>query len=87
MTGTFAAQYRSSSAPVRARMVAARTSTSTKVAASGVVSATADRVVALLFLDQRTTNGGDPPAYDARRALVTMVHTDHGWLVANVQTR
>ncbi|WP_151082442.1 hypothetical protein [Nocardioides cynanchi] len=87
MTDTFAAQYRSSAAPVRARMVASRTSTSTKVAASGVVSATSDRLLVLLFLDQRTTSGGNPPSYDARRALVTMVHTDRGWLVANVQTR
>jgi Mce-associated membrane protein len=68
-------------------MVAARASTGTKVAASGVVSATADRVVALLFLDQRTTSGGDPPTYDARRALVTMVRSDQGWLVSNVQTQ
>lgn len=87
MTDTFAALYRRSAAPVRAQMVASRTSTSTKVAASGVVSATPDRVLALLFLDQRTTTGGDPPSYDARRALVTMVHTDRGWLVDNVQTR
>jgi hypothetical protein len=35
----------------------------------------------------RVTTPGDPPAYDARRALVTMVHTDRGWLVGNVQTR
>ena len=87
MTSSFAVQYRNSAAPVRARMVAARASTSTKVAASGVVSATADRVVALLFLDQRTTSGGDPPTYDARRALVTMVRSDQGWLVSNVQTQ
>jgi hypothetical protein len=87
MTDVFAAQYRSSAAPVRAQMVAARTATSTKVAASGIVSATPGRVLALLFLDQRTTSGGAPPSYDARRALVTMVHTGRGWLVANVQTQ
>jgi Mce-associated membrane protein len=87
MTDTFAEQYRRSAAPVGARMVASRTRTSTKVAASGVVSATPDRVLALLFLDQRTITGGGPPSFDARRALVTMVHTDRGWLVANVQTR
>jgi Mce-associated membrane protein len=87
MTEGFAAQYRSSSAPVRARMVAARTRTSTKVAASGLVRAEPNRVLALLFLDQRTISGGDPPSYDARRALVTMVHTGRGWLVANVQTQ
>jgi Mce-associated membrane protein len=67
--------------------VAGRTSTATRVAASGVVRASTDQVVALLFLDQRTTRAGGPPSYAARRALVTMTHTDRGWLVANVQTR
>jgi Mce-associated membrane protein len=57
------------------------------VAASGVVRATGEEVLALLFLDQRTTARGDRPSYAARRALVTLVHTDSGWLVANVQTR
>ena len=49
--------------------------------------ATPDEVLALLFLDQRTVAAGGAPAYTSRRALVTMVHTDRGWLVANVQTR
>jgi Mce-associated membrane protein len=87
MTGDMAARYRTSAAPVRGRVVASRTSTTTRVAASGVVRATSDEVLALLFLDQRTTSGGGPPSYQARRALLTMVHTDRGWLVANVQTR
>jgi Mce-associated membrane protein len=87
MTDRFATQYRTSAAPVRARMVASRMRTSTKVAASGVVRATPDQVLALLFLDQRTSTGRGAPSYDARRALVTMVHTDRGWLVDNVQTQ
>jgi Mce-associated membrane protein len=87
MTGDMANRYRTSAATVRGSVVASRTSTTTRVAASGVVQATSDEVQALLFLDQRTTSGGGPPSYQARRALVTMVHTDRGWLVANVQTR
>jgi Mce-associated membrane protein len=87
MTGAMAARYRSTAGPVRARVVAAHTTTVTRVAASGVVRATPAQVQALLFLDQRTTSGDGPPSYAARRALVTMVHTESGWLVANVQTR
>jgi Mce-associated membrane protein len=87
MTPEMAERYRSTAAPVRARVVAARSTTTTRVAASGVVRATGEEVLALLFLDQRTTARGDRPSYAARRALVTMVHTDSGWLVANVQTR
>jgi hypothetical protein len=55
------------------------------VASAGVVRASPDRVQALLFLDQRVVVGG-PASFTARRALVTMVRTDRGWLVGNVQT-
>lgn len=87
MTADMARRYRSTAGPVRASVVAARSTTVTRVAASGVVRATADEVVALLFLDQRTTSPGQAPQYAARRALVTMVRSDQGWLVANVATR
>jgi Mce-associated membrane protein len=87
MTDRFAAQYRSSAGPVQRRIVASRTSTSTRVAGSGVLEASPDRVVALVFLDQRTVAHGAAPSYDARRALLTMVHSDRGWLVDNVQTQ
>jgi Mce-associated membrane protein len=87
MTTDMATRYRTTAAPVRSRVVSGRTSTVTRVAASGVVRATSAEVLALLFLDQRTTTRGGAPSYAARRALVTMVHTDRGWLVANVQTR
>lgn len=87
MTADMAERYRTTATPVRGRVVASRTNTTTRVAASGVVRATPEQVLALLFIDQRTTAQGGPPSYAARRALVTMVHTDDGWLVANVQTR
>lgn len=87
MTPAMAGRYRTTAGPVRARVVSTRTTTVTRVAASGVVSATSGEVLALLFLDQRTTARGAPPSYAARRALVTMVHTGDRWVVANVQTR
>ena len=71
---------------MKAQVVASRTRTTTRVASSGVVRASPDRVQALLFLDQRVVAGTGPPSYNARRALVTMVRTDRGWLVGNVQT-
>ena len=87
MTPDMAARDRTSAGPVRSRVVASRTSTTTRVAASGVVRAAPDEVLALLFLDQRTSTRGGSPSYASRRALVTMVHSDRGWLVDNVQTR
>jgi Mce-associated membrane protein len=86
MTDPFAATYRRAAQPVRAQVLAAHTRTSTRVASAGVVRATPDEVVALVFLDQRVTAGSGAPTFNARRALVTMVHTDRGWLVGNVQT-
>jgi Mce-associated membrane protein len=87
MTPDMAARYRTTSGPIRDRVLASRTDTTTRVAARGVVRATSHEVLALLFLDQRTTTDGGPPSYAARRALVTMVHTDEGWMVDNVQVR
>lgn len=86
MTDSFARAYRTTAAPVRERVMSTRTRTTTKVAAAGVVRASADEVQALLFLDQRVVAGSGAPSYNARRALVTMVRTDRGWLVGNVQT-
>ena len=86
MTDTFAAAYRRTASPVREHVVSTHTRTTTRVASAGVVRASADEVVALLFLDQRVVAGGGAPTFNARRALVTMVRTDRGWLVGNVQT-
>jgi Mce-associated membrane protein len=86
MTERFATAYRTSASPVKAQVVSSKTLTTTRVAASGVVRASHDVVQALLFLDQRVTSGGGPASFNARSALVTMVRTDHGWLVDNVQT-
>ena len=87
MTPAMAERYRTTAGPIRQRVLASRTDTTTRVADRGVVRATSQEVLALLFLDQRTTTDGGPPSYTARRALVTMVHTDEGWMVANVQVR
>jgi hypothetical protein len=87
MTPDMAARYGATAGPIRDRVLAGRTDTTTRVAARGVVRATSHEVLALLFLDQRTTADGSPPSYAARRALVTMVRTDEGWMVDNVQVR
>lgn len=86
MTDRFATAYRTSAGPVKAQVVSSKTRTTTRVAGSGVVRATHDQVLALVFLDQRVTAGSGAPSYNARSALLTMVRTDRGWLVDNVQT-
>jgi hypothetical protein len=86
MTDAMAGRHRQGAAPVRSRVLADHTTTTTEVAGSGVVRATPDEVLALAFLDQRVKSAGSPATYTARRALVTMVRGDRGWLVDNVQT-
>jgi Mce-associated membrane protein len=87
MTPAMADRYRATAAPVKKRTMAARAVTATKVAGSGVARAGDDQVQALVFLDQRTSQDGGAPTYTARRALVTMVPSNQGWLVDNVQTQ
>ena len=86
MTDPFAVEFRQTKADVRGGFVAAMTEVTVDISAQGVVSATDDEVVALLFLTQTTQKGTDggvtPVQY---RVTVTMVNTADGWLVSDLQ--
>ena len=90
MTPAFAKQFRATAEDVRADFVANKTQQLVKVRGTSVVRASDTQVQALLFLDQYVTKKGDKTAagtdYTPFRALVTMVRTDHGWLVDNIDT-
>ena len=61
-----------------------------KAVAQGVVQASPAQVQALLFLNQyveKVQDGKPRTAYAQYRALVTVVHTDQGWLVSNIETK
>ncbi|HEY0950113.1 hypothetical protein [Nocardioides sp.] len=90
MTDGFAAEYRETSAGIRDKFVANKTRLQVKAIAQGVVQASPAQVQALLFLDQyvqKSENGKPSTDYRQYRALVTVVHTDHGWLVSNIETQ
>ena len=90
MTDTFAEQYRQTSAGIRDEFIAAKTKLQVKAVAQGVVQASPAQVQALLFLDQyveKTENGQPRTDYRQYRALITVVHTDQGWLVSNIETQ
>jgi Mce-associated membrane protein len=56
-----------------------------EVAAASVVTATADQVVVLLFVNQTTTSTRlDGPRVDLNRVRLTLVKVDGDWLVKNV---
>lgn len=86
MTDPFAAEFRETKAQVRDDFLAQQTQVAVDVSYQGVVSATATEVKALLFLTQ-TTQKGDPPQVTPvqYRVTVTMVDTDDGWLVSDLQ--
>ena len=90
MTGSFAKQYQATAQGIRSRFIAQKTQLQVKAVAQGVVQASPSQVQALLFLNQyvqKVDHGKSSTSYAQYRALVTVVHTDHGWLVSDLQTQ
>ena len=91
MTDTFAEEYRQTSDEIKDQFVASETELQVEAVAQGVVRASSDEVQALLFLNQyvQKKDDNDQPKtdYAQYRALVTVVHTDHGWLVSKIETQ
>jgi Mce-associated membrane protein len=87
MTDSFAAEYRKTVGDIRGDFVEAKTELTVKVVAAGVVRASSQQVQALLFLNQYVQKQGKDTAFTPYRALVTVVHTEHGWLVSDIETQ
>jgi Mce-associated membrane protein len=90
MTDTFAKEYAETSDGIKDEFIAQKTKLQVKAVAQGVVQASPAQVQALLFLNQyveKEQDGQPKTAFAQYRALVTVVHTDHGWLVSNIETQ
>lgn len=90
MTDTFAAEYRETSDGIRDRFLDQRTRLQVKAVGQSVVQASPEQVQALLFLDQyveKREKGQPTTDFAQYRALVTVVHTDQGWLVSDIETQ
>jgi len=90
MTDTFAKEYAETSAGIKDQFIAQKTKLQVKAVAQGVVQASPAQVQALLFLNQyveKEQDGQPKTAFAQYRALVTVVHTDHGWLVSDIKTQ
>jgi Mce-associated membrane protein len=85
MTEPFAKKYRETKADIKDQFVKQKTEVVIDISAQGVVTASDDEIVALLFLTQTTQKGArggvQPVQY---RVTVTMTHTPDGWLVSNL---
>lgn len=90
MTPAFAEEYRQITSDIKREFVDQETVVEVRVVGQGVVRANQTELQALVFLNQYTTKG---PAKDSEttyapyRAVLTMVHTDEGWLVDDIQTK
>jgi Mce-associated membrane protein len=87
MTDEFATRYRQTAEDVKDQFVRAKKEVQVEVAAASVVRADDSQVQALLFLNQYVTTDGKDTAYTPYRALVTVVNTEQGWLVSNIETK
>lgn len=89
MTARFAESYRTTTADIRSAFIANKTVVQATVVAQGVSTASRTRLQALVFLNQfvqRTRAGKAETVATPYRVLVTMVNTNHGWLVDGLAT-
>lgn len=85
-TGEFKNTYSQSSAQLKALLVQNKAKSSGTVVNWAVKSATTDRVVVLLFVDQTVTNTQSPdPRVDRSRITMTMQKVDGRWLASSVE--
>ncbi|MEJ7831712.1 MAG: hypothetical protein WKF79_02265 [Nocardioides sp.] len=87
MTSAFAEEYRTTTSQIKDRFVDARTNVTVEVTAQAVMRASDEQVTALLFLNQYVEKAGETSAYTPYRARVTMVRTESGWLVSDLETQ
>ncbi|MCD4534960.1 hypothetical protein LRP67_12780 [Nocardioides sp. cx-169] len=86
MTKEFARDFRKTKADARGRVLAQKTAVTAEVAMQGVVRASPEQVVALVYLDQSSTSDGKDSRFSQYMILVTVVRTGSGWLVSKMQT-
>jgi Mce-associated membrane protein len=90
MTEDFGKEFRATTEDVRQEFVRKKTEVQVRVVAQSVVRANDAELEALIFLNQYVFRGEGDDAkstYTPYRALLTMVHTNQGWLVDGVATK
>jgi Mce-associated membrane protein len=86
MTDGFAKRFRDKADEVEPEFVAAKIDQQVRVVAQGVVHATRTEVQALLFMNYYVSKDEGDTVYTPYRVLVTVLHTDRGWLVSDIDT-
>jgi len=86
LTTDFAEEFRATTDDAKPDFVRNKTEVQVSVVSQGVVSANDTEAQVLVFLNSLSTKNGEDAVYTPFRALVTMVRTDDGWLVADLET-
>jgi Mce-associated membrane protein len=85
MTADFEKQFRQTTDDARGPFIDAETQVTAEVAAQGVMTASEQQVEALVFLNQFTIRKGEGSVFTPYRLKVTLIDTDQGWLVSDVE--
>lgn len=88
-TERYEREYRQTIGDVREEAVAQKLVVQANVVGQGVVRASRTRLEALIFLNQvvsRVRDGKPETVLTPYKVLVTVVHTDNGWLVDGLET-
>lgn len=86
MTAAFAKRFRDKADEVEPQFVEDKIDQQVRVVAQGVVHATRTEVQALLFMNYYVSKDAGDTVYTPYRVLVTVLHTDRGWLVSDIDT-
>ena len=90
MTDEFAEEYRTTTDDVREEFVGQQTTVEVRVVGQGAVRANDTQLQALVFLNHYVIHEKGKDAgttYTPYRALLTMVNTEDGWLVDDLETK
>ena len=84
MTDDFAKEFRQTTDDARAKFVEAQAQVTAEVAAQAVMTASERQVEVLIFLNQFTTKVDEDSVFTPFRLKVTLIDTEQGWLVSDV---
>jgi Mce-associated membrane protein len=84
MTADFEKEFRQTTDDAKGPFIDAETQVTAEVAAQGVMTASEQQVEALIFLNQFTIRKGEDSVFTPFRLKVTLIDTEQGWLVSDV---
>jgi Mce-associated membrane protein len=85
LTDEFAEEFRATKEASRDKVMSQQLAVTAEVSMQGVVRASAEQVVALVYLDQSATKDGAELELRQYTILVTVLRTDSGWLISKME--